>query len=132
MTEVNVMTEQEDEKKFADILLLLITVQSLVALELVANVGQLFVDTFHFRLFAFACRKQHEPNRVKAKLKSVEIARHLQLRMSDMKTAKPRMPSPRTAGIMKVGGFCTLNANRRRRDDEEPDLPFDLTSSQDF
>lgn len=38
MTEVDVVAQQEDEEQFADILLLLITVQRFVAFELISDV----------------------------------------------------------------------------------------------
>lgn len=58
MTEINIMAEQKDEQKFADVLLFLVPIEGFVAFELAANVGQLFVDAFDFGLFAFACKKK--------------------------------------------------------------------------
>ena len=49
------MAEQEDEEQLADVLLLLVAVQRLVALEFRTNVGQLFVDALDLGLLAFAC-----------------------------------------------------------------------------
>ena len=54
MTEVNVVTQQEDEQQFADILFLLITVQRFVAFEFISNVRQFFIDPFDFGLLTFA------------------------------------------------------------------------------
>lgn len=56
MTKVNVMAEQKYEQQLAHILLFLITVQSLISFELTSNVGQFFVYTLDFGLFAFACK----------------------------------------------------------------------------
>lgn len=52
---VDVMAEEEDEEQLADILLLAVAVQRLVALELGADVGQLLVDALDLRLFALTC-----------------------------------------------------------------------------
>jgi len=46
------MTQKENEQEFADILFLLVTVQCFVPLELGPDVGQLFVDSLNFGLFA--------------------------------------------------------------------------------
>ena len=54
MAEVDVVSEQEDEEQLADVLLLLVAVQGLVALELGADVGQLLVDPLDLGLLAFA------------------------------------------------------------------------------
>ena len=54
MSEVDVVTEKEDEEQFADILFLLVAVQRLVALELGADVCQLFVDPLDLRLLGLA------------------------------------------------------------------------------
>lgn len=54
MSKVDVVTQQEDEQQLADIFLLLIAVESLVAFELTSNVRQLLIHTLHLRLFAFA------------------------------------------------------------------------------
>ena len=55
LAKVDVMAEQEDEEQLADVLLLLVAVQRLVALEFRTNVGQLFVDALDLGLLAFAC-----------------------------------------------------------------------------
>lgn len=55
MTKVNIVTKQEYEQQFADIFLLLIPIQSFVSLELIANIGQLFVDSFDLSFLAFTC-----------------------------------------------------------------------------
>ena len=54
MSKVDVMAEEEDEEQLADVLLLLVAVQGLVALELGADVGQLLVDPLDLGLLAFA------------------------------------------------------------------------------
>lgn len=53
MSKVDVVAQQEDEEQLADVLLLAVAVQSLVALELGADVGQLLVDPLDLRLLAF-------------------------------------------------------------------------------
>ena len=53
MTEINVMAEKEDEEELANVFLLLVAVQSLVAFEFRPNVGQLLVDPLNFRFFTF-------------------------------------------------------------------------------
>ena len=54
MAEVDVVAEQEDKEEFAHIFLLLVAIESFVSLEFGPNVGQFFVDSFHFRFFTFA------------------------------------------------------------------------------
>lgn len=53
MAKVDVMAKQENEEQLAHILLLAVSIQSLVALELGADVGQLLIDPFDLRLLAF-------------------------------------------------------------------------------
>lgn len=60
MAEVDVVAEEEDEQQLANIFLLLIAVECLVAFELTSNIRQLLVHALHFRLFAFACRDYRE------------------------------------------------------------------------
>lgn len=55
MTKVDVMAQQEDEQQLADVFLLLIAVEGLVAFEFTSNVRELLVHALHFRLFALAC-----------------------------------------------------------------------------
>ena len=54
MTEVDVVSEEENEEQLAHVLLLLVAVQRLVTLELGPDVGELLVDTLHLRLLALA------------------------------------------------------------------------------
>lgn len=53
VSEVDVVAQQEDEEQLADVLLLAVAVQSLVTLELGADVGQLLVDPLDLSLLAF-------------------------------------------------------------------------------
>ncbi len=55
VAKINVVTKQKDEEQFANIFLLLIAVERLVALELRSNIGEFFVDTLDlgFSTFAF-------------------------------------------------------------------------------
>lgn len=53
VAKVDVMAKQENEEQLAHILLLAVSIQSLVALELGADVGQLLIDPFDLRLLAF-------------------------------------------------------------------------------
>ena len=55
MAEIDVVAQEEDEEQLAYVLLLLVAVESLVAFEFGADVGQLFVDALYFGLAAFAC-----------------------------------------------------------------------------
>ena len=92
MSKVDVMSEQENEEQLADVLLLVIPVQCLVALELAANIGQFFIDAFRLGLFHFQLHKKN-------KKKLFQTSFDLQFRMSEMNTARPRIPSLATAGI---------------------------------
>lgn len=60
VTKINVMSEKEDEEQFTDILLFLISIQSLIPLKLVSNIGQFLVYPFDFSLFAFTWRSKGE------------------------------------------------------------------------
>jgi hypothetical protein len=53
VAKVNVVTEKEDEKQLADILFLLVAIQSLVALELGSYIGQFLVNTLYLGFFTF-------------------------------------------------------------------------------
>lgn len=53
MPKVDVVAQQEDEEQLADVLLLAVAVQSLVALELGADVGQLLINPLDLCLLAF-------------------------------------------------------------------------------
>jgi hypothetical protein len=55
VTEVDVVAQQKDEQQLADIFLLLVAVERLVAFELTSNVRELLVHALDFRLFALAC-----------------------------------------------------------------------------
>ncbi len=63
MAKVNVVAEKEDEKQLADILFLLIPIQSLVALELGSYIGQFLVDTLYLGFFTFTYVNQTNKNR---------------------------------------------------------------------
>ena len=52
--EINVMTQQEYEEQFANVFLLLISIEGLIAFELAPNVRQLFVYPLDFGFFALA------------------------------------------------------------------------------
>lgn len=54
MTEVDVVAEQEDEEQLANVLLLLVSIQRLIAFEFVPNVCQFFVYSLHLGLLALA------------------------------------------------------------------------------
>ena len=93
LTEVNIVTQQEDEQELADIFLLLVSIQCFIALKsvlaLVRVVGEGKVTLNLLLMLA---------NSLFILLISASLL--LQFLMSDMKTASPRMPSPRTAGIL--------------------------------
>lgn len=57
VTKINVVSEKEDEEQFTDILLFLVSIQSLVSLKFVSDVGQFLVYPFDFSLFAFTLRQ---------------------------------------------------------------------------
>ena len=57
MSKINVMAEQEDEEKLADILFLAVTIQSLVPFKLRADVGQLFIYPFDLSLLALTLKR---------------------------------------------------------------------------
>jgi hypothetical protein len=52
MAEVDVVTKEENEQKFANVFLFLITIQSLIPLEFGSDVGQFLVNALNFGLFA--------------------------------------------------------------------------------
>ena len=54
MTEVDVVAQKEDKQQFADIFLLLISIESFVAFEFIPYIRQLFVDSLDFCLFRLA------------------------------------------------------------------------------
>ena len=54
VAEVDVVAEQEDEEELAHVLLLLVSVERLVALELAPDVGELLVDPLDLGLLALA------------------------------------------------------------------------------
>lgn len=58
MAKVNVVTEKEDEEQLTDIFFLLVSIQSLVALELGSYIGQFLVDTLYLGFFTFTCVNQ--------------------------------------------------------------------------
>lgn len=61
VSEVDVVAQQENEEQLADVLLLAVAVQRLVALELGADVGQLLVDPLDLRLLAFTwCHRNNK------------------------------------------------------------------------
>lgn len=62
VSKVDVMAQQEDEEQLADVLLLAVAVQSLVALELGADVGQLLVNPLDLCLFAFTWGHTNRPS----------------------------------------------------------------------
>lgn len=57
MAKVDVVTEKKNEQQLANIFLLLVSIQGLVALEFVSDVGQFFVNPLYFGFFTFACKK---------------------------------------------------------------------------
>ena len=61
MAKVDVMSEEEDEEQLADVLLLVIPVQCLVALELAADIGQFFIDAFRLGLNFSIRQKEQKP-----------------------------------------------------------------------
>ena len=96
LAEVNIVTKQEDEQELANIFLLLVTIQCFVSLEysrfsLLKSVQSYGRNVTLNLLLMLA-------NSLFILLISASLL--LQFLMSDMKTASPRMPSPRTAGIL--------------------------------
>lgn len=57
MAKVDVVTEKENEQQLANIFLLLVSIQGLVALEFVSDVGEFFVNSLNFGFFALAFKK---------------------------------------------------------------------------
>ncbi len=109
MTKVNVVSQKENEQQLADILLLLVSIQGLVALEFVSNVGQLLVNPLYFGFFTLAFKKSLFTKIIRSKSFHNSLC-DLQLRISDIKTAKPLIPSPRTAGIVVKSVQCWVGA----------------------
>lgn len=54
MPEINIMSQEKNEQQLTHIFFLLITVKRFISFKFTSNVGQFFIDTFHFSFFAFA------------------------------------------------------------------------------
>ena len=112
------MSQQEDEQEFTDILLLLISIKCLVSLQKCIELVKTYTNDkqalgLDYSLIGKLCHTLNLLLMLASSLLILLISASLLLQflMSEMKTASPRMPSPRTAGI-----FIYLHKLKEKRD----------------